>query len=46
MNFTEGNSRKKHSSRVVRAAVVYVESNGFRRQGCGIIIEQVRMTEF
>jgi transposase-like protein len=32
MNFTEGDSRKKHSSRVIRAAIdLYVEGNGFRR---------------
>ncbi|MDR1334907.1 MAG: hypothetical protein LBJ19_01350 [Holosporaceae bacterium] len=31
MNFTEGDSRKKHSSRVIRAAIeLYVEGNGFR----------------
>jgi transposase-like protein len=31
-NFTEGDGRKKHSPRVVRAAIdLYVEGNGFRR---------------
>ena len=32
MNFTEGDSREKHSCRVIRAAIdMYVEGSGFRR---------------
>jgi transposase-like protein len=32
-NFTEGDGRKKHSYRVIRAAVdLYIEGNGFRHK--------------
>jgi transposase-like protein len=32
MNFTEGDSREKHSYRIIRAAIeLYLEGNGFRR---------------